>query len=184
MSAGRTDSPDDQLVKELLERTGTYVMGRRIFNEGEVGWPENPPFRARVCPHALGTRTVAKEGRHDILLRHRRYRERPRASRDRGWRQGRASLGWCRSAAASHNCVNLWRAARDLITNPVGGSHLYSLVGFRHRPQRQVDSTSAIATTLKYSRPAVRLLISGACRLRGLPPKHWLPPVEVRTALA
>jgi dihydrofolate reductase len=48
MSAGRTDSPDDQLVKELFERTGTYVTGRRMFDEGEVGWPENPPFRAPV----------------------------------------------------------------------------------------------------------------------------------------
>jgi len=39
-------SPDDELVKEVFERAGAYVMGRRMFDEGEVGWPENPPFRA------------------------------------------------------------------------------------------------------------------------------------------
>jgi len=45
---GGQTSPDDQLVKEVFERTGAYVMGRRMFDEGEVGWPENPPFRAPV----------------------------------------------------------------------------------------------------------------------------------------
>jgi dihydrofolate reductase len=29
-------------------RTGAYVMGRHMFDEGERGWPENPPFRAPV----------------------------------------------------------------------------------------------------------------------------------------
>jgi dihydrofolate reductase len=47
MSGGET-SPDDALVREVFERAGAYVMGRRMFDEGEVGWPENPPFRAPV----------------------------------------------------------------------------------------------------------------------------------------
>lgn len=47
LSGGET-SRDDELVKEVFERTGAYVMGRRMFDEGEVGWPENPPFRAPV----------------------------------------------------------------------------------------------------------------------------------------
>jgi dihydrofolate reductase len=47
LSGGET-SPDDDRIKEVFERTGAYVMGRRMFDEGEVGWPENPPFRAPV----------------------------------------------------------------------------------------------------------------------------------------
>jgi len=36
------------VVKELNARVGAYVMGRRMFDEGEVGWPDPPPFGAPV----------------------------------------------------------------------------------------------------------------------------------------
>jgi dihydrofolate reductase len=36
------------VVKELNARVGAYVMGRRMFDEGEVGWPDPPPFDAPV----------------------------------------------------------------------------------------------------------------------------------------
>lgn len=29
-------------------RVGAYVMGRRMFDEGEVNWPDPPPFRSPV----------------------------------------------------------------------------------------------------------------------------------------
>ena len=45
---GGERSHDDALVKEVFERAGAYVMGRRMFDEGEVGWPENAPFREPV----------------------------------------------------------------------------------------------------------------------------------------
>lgn len=45
---GDSGSADDALIRRLFSRTGAYVMGRRMFDEGEVGWPENPPFRAPV----------------------------------------------------------------------------------------------------------------------------------------
>lgn len=45
---GDSSSADDALIRRLFSRTGAYVMGRRMFDEGEVGWPENPPFRAPV----------------------------------------------------------------------------------------------------------------------------------------
>jgi dihydrofolate reductase len=45
--AGET-GPDNDLVHEVFARSGAYVMGRRMFDEGEVGWPEDPPFRAPV----------------------------------------------------------------------------------------------------------------------------------------
>ena len=39
---------DHELAEEKFERTGAYVMGRNMFDEGEVGWPDPPPFRAPV----------------------------------------------------------------------------------------------------------------------------------------
>ncbi len=45
---GGQSSSDDQLVRRVFERAGAYVMGRRMFDEGELGWPEDAPFRAPV----------------------------------------------------------------------------------------------------------------------------------------
>jgi dihydrofolate reductase len=47
-ASGGDASPDDALVKQVFDRTGAYVMGRRMFDEGEVSWPEHAPFRAPV----------------------------------------------------------------------------------------------------------------------------------------
>jgi hypothetical protein len=50
LSGGET-SPDDVLVKDVFERTGAYVMGKRMFEEGEIGWPEKIiPIRENECP--------------------------------------------------------------------------------------------------------------------------------------
>lgn len=46
--AGGEPSPDDGIVQRVFERAGAYVMGKRMFEEGEVGWPENAPFRTPV----------------------------------------------------------------------------------------------------------------------------------------
>jgi dihydrofolate reductase len=46
--SGGLRSQDDVLIREVFERAGAYVMGRRMFDEGEPGWPENAPFRAPV----------------------------------------------------------------------------------------------------------------------------------------
>lgn len=45
---GGITSRDDDFVRASFDRTGAYVMGRRMFDEGEVSWPDNPPFRAPV----------------------------------------------------------------------------------------------------------------------------------------
>jgi dihydrofolate reductase len=47
-SGGETGNPDAEVVEEKFGRSGAYVMGRRMFDEGEVGWPDLPPFRAPV----------------------------------------------------------------------------------------------------------------------------------------
>ena len=45
---GGLTNQDDEVSRETYERTGAFVMGRRMFDEGEVGWPDPPPFRAPV----------------------------------------------------------------------------------------------------------------------------------------
>ncbi len=42
------ENRDNELVEHVLGRTGAYIMGKRMFDEGEVSWPENAPFRAPV----------------------------------------------------------------------------------------------------------------------------------------
>jgi len=46
--AGGETGEDDAVVRAVFERAGAYVMGRHMFEEGEVGWPEEAPFHARV----------------------------------------------------------------------------------------------------------------------------------------
>jgi dihydrofolate reductase len=47
LRGGQTNR-DHEVFEEANARVGTYVMGRRMFDEGEVGWPDPPPFRAPV----------------------------------------------------------------------------------------------------------------------------------------
>lgn len=37
----REDGPDGKYIKETIERTGAFIMGKRMFEEGEVVWPED-----------------------------------------------------------------------------------------------------------------------------------------------
>jgi dihydrofolate reductase len=45
---GFVAGPDNALGDGGGRIHGAYVMGRRMFDEGEVGWPDPPPFRAPV----------------------------------------------------------------------------------------------------------------------------------------
>lgn len=48
LPGGDERSPSAELVEENFARAGAYVMGRRMFAEGETAWPDPPPFRAPV----------------------------------------------------------------------------------------------------------------------------------------
>ena len=65
-SLGLTDgdtSADDELVRAVLERAGAFVMGRHMFEEGEVAWPDPPPFHAPVFVLAHSARAPwARQG--------------------------------------------------------------------------------------------------------------------------
>ncbi len=39
---------NSEIVEETFASAGAYVMGRRMFDGGEVPWGDNPPFRAPV----------------------------------------------------------------------------------------------------------------------------------------
>ena len=47
MEGGNEDGPDGKFIRETIARTGAYIMGKRMFEEGEVSWPENL-FKADV----------------------------------------------------------------------------------------------------------------------------------------
>ena len=55
---------DDDLVRAVVERAGAHVLGRRMFDEGEVGWGEEAPFHAPVfvLTHAPREPWVRKGG--------------------------------------------------------------------------------------------------------------------------
>lgn len=46
MTGGKTGA-DDAIVRAVFARTGAYVMGRRMFDEGEVGWRRMRPSARR-----------------------------------------------------------------------------------------------------------------------------------------
>ncbi len=45
---GGETGADNDLINEMLERTGAHIMGKRMLEEGETNWPENAPFHTPV----------------------------------------------------------------------------------------------------------------------------------------
>lgn len=45
---GGTRNVDADILDEAFRNTGAFVMGRRMFDVGEVPWGDNPPFRLPV----------------------------------------------------------------------------------------------------------------------------------------
>jgi dihydrofolate reductase len=45
---GGEQSTNSEIIEETFAAAGAYVMGRRMFDGGEVPWGEEPPFRAPV----------------------------------------------------------------------------------------------------------------------------------------
>jgi dihydrofolate reductase len=41
MDVPAEDGPDGQYIRETIARTGSFIMGKRMFEEGEVSWPED-----------------------------------------------------------------------------------------------------------------------------------------------
>lgn len=61
--AGGERDVNSDIVEETFHSAGAYLMGRRMFNGGEVPWGDVPPFRAPVFVVTHHPReTLAKEG--------------------------------------------------------------------------------------------------------------------------
>ena len=45
---GGETGPVNDMVRYTMERTGANIMGKRMFEQGEVSWPEEAPFHAPV----------------------------------------------------------------------------------------------------------------------------------------
>ena len=41
VEGGKEDGTDGKLIRETIERTGAFIMGKRMFDEGEVSWPSD-----------------------------------------------------------------------------------------------------------------------------------------------
>jgi dihydrofolate reductase len=48
LDGGETNNKDNDIVEATFGRTDAYVLGKRMFEESEANWPENPPFRGPV----------------------------------------------------------------------------------------------------------------------------------------
>ncbi len=47
LDGGQANS-DSDIEAEEVARVGAFVMGRRMFDSGEIPWGDNPPFHAPV----------------------------------------------------------------------------------------------------------------------------------------
>jgi dihydrofolate reductase len=48
LGEGGEEGRDNDIARETFERTGTSVMGKRMFELGEEAWPEEAPFHTLV----------------------------------------------------------------------------------------------------------------------------------------
>jgi dihydrofolate reductase len=48
LGPGGETGPVNDLLRSTTERTGASVMGKRMFDQGEVAWPEEAPFHTPV----------------------------------------------------------------------------------------------------------------------------------------
>ena len=48
LGEGGETGGDNQLLAETFERTGVSIMGKRMFDGGELAWPEEAPFHTPV----------------------------------------------------------------------------------------------------------------------------------------
>lgn len=45
---GWETGPENQFLESVLARTGVSIMGKQMFDQGEVAWPEEAPFHTPV----------------------------------------------------------------------------------------------------------------------------------------
>jgi dihydrofolate reductase len=48
LEGGEENNIDNDIIKEIFNRIGANIMGKRMFLEGEANWPEKAPFGVPV----------------------------------------------------------------------------------------------------------------------------------------
>lgn len=48
LSTGGETGPVNDMLRHTMERSGASIMGKRMFEQGEISWPEEAPFRTPV----------------------------------------------------------------------------------------------------------------------------------------
>jgi len=48
LGPGGETGPVNDMVRHTFERTGAHIMGKRMFDQGEIAWPEEAPFHTPV----------------------------------------------------------------------------------------------------------------------------------------
>jgi dihydrofolate reductase len=48
LGEGGKEGRDNAILEETFKRTGASIMGKRMFELGEISWPEEPPFHTPV----------------------------------------------------------------------------------------------------------------------------------------
>jgi dihydrofolate reductase len=48
LGEGGETGPENQFLESILARTGVSIMGKQMFDQGEVAWPEEAPFHTPV----------------------------------------------------------------------------------------------------------------------------------------
>lgn len=48
LGSGGETGPVNEMLRHAAERTGAHIMGKRMFDGGERGWPEEAPFHTPV----------------------------------------------------------------------------------------------------------------------------------------
>lgn len=48
LGTGGETGPVNDMIRHTFERTGAHIMGKRMFEGGERGWPEEAPFNTPV----------------------------------------------------------------------------------------------------------------------------------------
>ncbi len=48
LASGGTTGPVNDMVRSTFARIGANIMGKRMFDQGEVAWPEEAPFHTPV----------------------------------------------------------------------------------------------------------------------------------------
>ena len=60
---GKEDSADGKYIRETIARTGAFIMGKRMFEEGEASWP-NDLYKADVFVLTHEIRSALEKARH------------------------------------------------------------------------------------------------------------------------